>query len=602
MTLLKSPVFSLIRDGLHAKAGWVLSSLLATTLAAVFEGGTFGVILLALRVVNEGPPAVLGPGAAALNRHHEVFAWIAHLGSLRLFAGLIALAVLLQALRSALTCVGISASVNVGTFVQVRLQRATYAQVMRLSYACASRYRTGDLTDVVATPAVALFEIITIANDFIVGAFTILCYAFLLLKISVTLTAAALLLFGLTTHLQRRLVRGIRDRSVQMSRAGAHVSQQLVETVSALRTIHSFNRQSRAVADIGTTIDEMAGHTRRIHRTIAVLRPLSETLSVAAVGALLIGSFFLLDGGTSTVPQLLVFAALLNRMAGRTTQMMANVADIAKRIGPLQRASEMLHPDDKTFLVTDGKQWPGLHDAIRFESVTLRYENTAANALNEVSFAIPRGTVTALVGGSGAGKSSIADLLLRLYNPTAGRITADDIDIHQYSLASWLDTISVVSQDTFLFGASIRDNIRFGRPNSSDEQVIAASRVANAHGFIETLPCGYDTVVGERGYGLSGGQRQRIALARAVLREPPILILDEATSALDSVSELLIQDALERFSQQRTVLIIAHRLSTVRRAHQILLVENGRVTEQGSHRELIGLGGQYERYWRLQSR
>jgi ATP-binding cassette subfamily B protein/subfamily B ATP-binding cassette protein MsbA len=209
--------------------------------------------------------------------------------------------------------------------------------------------------------------------------------------------------------------------------------------------------------------------------------------------------------------------------------------------------------------------------------------------------------VSALVGGSGAGKSTIADLLLRLFDPTSGQILVDTVPLSEYSLASWRRHLGVVSQDTFLFTTSVRENIRFGLPEASDTDVEEAARLANADTFIRSLPQGYETVVGEAGHGLSGGQRQRIALARAILRRPDILILDEATSALDSASERLIQEALDAFSRQRTVVIIAHRLSTISQANQILLVEDGRILERGSHHELLRLDGRYARYWSIQS-
>jgi len=205
------------------------------------------------------------------------------------------------------------------------------------------------------------------------------------------------------------------------------------------------------------------------------------------------------------------------------------------------------------------------------------------------------------VGSSGAGKSTIADLLLRLYDPSGGSIVADGKAINDYSLSSWRQRLGVVSQDTMLFTNTVRENIRFGRADAADADVEAAARLANAHEFIAALPDGYDTVVGEGGHGLSGGQRQRLALARAIIRQPEILVLDEATSALDSASEELIQKALEAFSRERTVLVIAHRLSTISRADQILLVEGGRVVESGKHQELLDRDGHYARYWRLQS-
>jgi ATP-binding cassette subfamily B protein/subfamily B ATP-binding cassette protein MsbA len=205
------------------------------------------------------------------------------------------------------------------------------------------------------------------------------------------------------------------------------------------------------------------------------------------------------------------------------------------------------------------------------------------------------------VGESGAGKSSIADLLIGLYEPTSGQVLVDGLALQSYSLESWRKGLGVVGQDTFIFNQSILENIRYGLPQATADEVRDAAHLAQADGFISSLPQGYDTVVGERGYRLSGGQRQRIALARAILMQPEILILDEATSALDSQSERLVQEALNQFERDRTVLVIAHRLSTIVRADQIIVLEKGQVVEQGNHQELLELDGKYAHYWALQS-
>ena len=220
--------------------------------------------------------------------------------------------------------------------------------------------------------------------------------------------------------------------------------------------------------------------------------------------------------------------------------------------------------------------------------------------LDGVSFEIAAGERVALVGPSGSGKTTLAALLPRLYDTVSGQITIDGIDIRDYSLKALRQGIAVVQQDSFLFSGTIRENLIYGRPDATDEQVIAAAQAANAHGFITALPDGYDTMLGERGVNLSGGQRQRLSIARAILKDPRILILDEATSALDAESEILVQQALNRLMQGRTCLIIAHRLSTVRNAHRILALQDGKIVEAGDHDELISRNGLYARLVRHQ--
>jgi subfamily B ATP-binding cassette protein MsbA len=247
----------------------------------------------------------------------------------------------------------------------------------------------------------------------------------------------------------------------------------------------------------------------------------------------------------------------------------------------------------------DARVFAGFTDAFRFEDVSFHYR-TGEPVLHDLSFEVRPGEVVALVGPSGGGKSTLVDLAARFYDPTSGRITVDGVDLREFGARSLRAQLGIVTQDTVLFHDTVRNNIAYALPNASEAQVEAAARAANAHEFITRLPEGYDTVLGERALRLSGGQRQRIAIARAILRDPPMLIFDEATSALDSESERLVQDAIERLLRGRTVFVIAHRLSTVRNADLILVIDGGRIVERGTHDELLAAGGLYRKLYRLQ--
>jgi subfamily B ATP-binding cassette protein MsbA len=245
------------------------------------------------------------------------------------------------------------------------------------------------------------------------------------------------------------------------------------------------------------------------------------------------------------------------------------------------------------------RPFPGIEREIHFDGVSFAYR-AGETVLEDVDVVVPRGSVLALVGPSGAGKTTLLDLLGRFYEPTEGRITVDGTDLREFSITSLRESLGIVSQETVLFHDTVRANIAYGMPDVSDEAVERAARAANAHDFVTALPDGYDTVVGERGAELSGGQRQRIAIARAILRDPPILIFDEATSALDTESERLVQAAIERLLAGRTVFVIAHRLSTVQRSDRIVVLDDGRVVERGTHAELLARGGLYRRLYELQ--
>ncbi len=307
------------------------------------------------------------------------------------------------------------------------------------------------------------------------------------------------------------------------------------------------------------------------------------------------------NAGRSAMPQLLAFVFVFYRLIPRLSAT-NNFLALAGQYWPfVDRIAQLLRTDDKEYMADGAHPFAGLRRTIEFRNVSLHYLEGEPWAVKDLSCVIPKGSLTALVGTSGSGKSSVADLVLRLFDPTAGEVLVDGIDLRQLNLACWRGSIGVVGQDTFLFNATVRENLTFGRPDAGESEVLAAARAANVHEFVERLANGYNTVIGDQGYRLSGGQRQRLALARAILREPEILVLDEATSDLDSRSEQLIQKSLDSQRGERTILVIAHRLSTVARADQILVLSQGQLVEQGTHDELLAWNGHYAQFWRLQS-
>jgi ABC-type multidrug transport system fused ATPase/permease subunit len=274
---------------------------------------------------------------------------------------------------------------------------------------------------------------------------------------------------------------------------------------------------------------------------------------------------------------------------------------MAAGMGAADRVWQVLDTPPSIADAPGARALPPLADAIRFERVSFAYSPDRP-VLHDVDFTVRRGEVVALVGTSGAGKSTTLDLLARFHDPVSGRVTMDGNDLRGITLASLRRQLGVVTQETILFHDTVLANIAFGLDRVDDAAVEAAARAAHAHDFVSRLPQGYDTVIGDRGVLLSGGERQRIAIARALLRNPPVLLLDEATSALDTESERLVQDALERLMHDRTVLVIAHRLSTVQHADRILVFEGGRIVEQGRHDELLAKGGAYRRLHDMQFR
>jgi ATP-binding cassette subfamily B protein len=294
--------------------------------------------------------------------------------------------------------------------------------------------------------------------------------------------------------------------------------------------------------------------------------------------------------GAVSIGTVIAFTTLQARLFFPVGSLLGVSLDVQTSLALFDRVFEYL---DQPIDIEEGTQTlENPRGDVVFEEVWFRYDD-AAWTLQDVSFEVPAGTKTALVGETGSGKTTAGYLVARLYDATKGRVTIDGVDVRELTFESLADAVGVVSQETYLFHATVRENLRFARPEATDEEVEEAARAAQIHALIATLPEGYETVVGERGYRFSGGERQRIAIARTILRNPPILVLDEATSALDTQTERAVQQALERLAEGRTTIAIAHRLSTVRDADQIVVLDRGRVAEIGAHEELIVAGGRY---------
>jgi len=483
------------------------------------------------------------------------------------------------------------------------LRHAVFSHLQRLPLTWFSRTRTGQviarvLTDTEQTKAV----LAEVATRSIQNLATILVTVVILFRMSPRLTLVALVIAPAVMAVLQPVLRKLRKGHRRLRQEYGEMTSVLQEVVSGIRLVKSFRGESYEDARfLGASAHYSRGMTR-MQRLALLAGPLTEVLgTIIALGVLWIGAREVLQTQTMDGGILITFMVLVMRLLQPIKQLSQAPTTAQQSLAAAERLFEVLDQPTETATDRGTRALDGVRDGVAFESVDFSYG--AESVLHDISFTAPRGSVVALVGASGAGKSTLVDLIPRFIEPTAGRITIDGVDTRELRLEALRSLTGIVSQDTVLFHDTVRANIAYGAESRySQAQIEAAARAANAHDFIVALPQGYDTVLGERGTRLSGGQRQRLAIARALLTDPPILILDEATSALDTESERLVQEAIDRLLAGRTVFVIAHRLSTVVHAAQILVMEQGRIVERGTHAELLARGGAYARLHAMQQR
>ena len=412
----------------------------------------------------------------------------------------------------------------------------------------------------------------------------------------VTLASVPVLLVGIQ-GLLRRLRRHSRARAEEMGEITATVAERL----GAIRLIRAYGGEEWESQRFQDQANRYRQRVIRTQRFSSLTSPVSEVFGGAVIILLVwAGTSPGLTGGALSPEGLIVFLVAALKLMAPLKSITQFPGVMAVALAGAERVFEVLdRPAAEP--AAEGGLPARFEREIRFDRVSFSYHGED-QVLSGITLTVPRGTVVALVGPSGAGKTTLADLLPRFHDPTTGRVLLDGVPLTEFSRRSLRALMGVVGQDTLLLNDTVHGNISYGRPATGREEVEAAARAANAHEFIAALPLGYETLLGERGTRLSGGQRQRIAIARALLRDPPILILDEATSALDTESERLVQEAIDRLMQDRTVLVIAHRLATVRHADEIVVLEDGRIVQRGRHQELLREGGPYRRLYELQFR
>jgi ATP-binding cassette, subfamily B, bacterial MsbA len=456
--------------------------------------------------------------------------------------------------------------------------------------------KSGELVNILTNEMERIRQLVGGIAFFITRSFAIVVYSASLFMLSWKMSIVAILLFSLVAVGLSTLNKQIRERSFGITKANDNFTSRTLEFIQGIRTIHAFSTQEFERKRYYEASEKIVNTVKSIDVIALVVKPVAESVSTLILISMIIVA---LVTGLMKVSALLTFFFVLFRIIPMTQDLNGVVAFLTTQSGAVENIKNLLKTDDKIYFQNGTIKFLGLKRSIDLVSVDFDY-GLNQRVLHNITLSIKQGEMTALIGSSGAGKTTLADLIPRFHDASDGYIYIDEVDIRKFEINSLRRQIAVVSQDTFIFNTSVWKNIAYGTPKVTETEIKEAARLANALEFILEMPEGFNTQLGDRGVRLSGGQRQRIAIARALLRNPEILILDEATSALDSVSERLIQESLEKLSAGRTVIAIAHRLSTIAKANKVVVLEQGRIVEQGKYQELLEQKGKLWQYHQMQ--
>ena len=513
-----------------------------------------------------------------------------------LMAGLLA-AYLLRALAQYIVTVY---GHELGVRVEADMREDIFSKVQSLSFSFFDKHRTGKLMSRMTTD---LFDITELAHHgpetvlqsvlTVVGAFAILA------AVRWELALVLFLLLPVLLFVVMRLRLSLRERSLDVKRETAEINTAVEAGVSGIRTVKAFANEQDAMEKFHASNEKFKSVKKKYYRIFGLFNASTEfAMAVMQLVTLALGGVFIMQGKMDAV-DLITFSLYVTVFITPIRKLTQFVEQFQKGSSGFLRFLEIMRTEPDVKDAPDAEELTGVRGGVEYRDVSFRYE-AGDEILSHVNLTVAPGETLALVGPSGSGKTTLSQLLPRFYDVTGGAVLVDGKDVRRVTQSSLHRYIGIIQQDVFLFAATVRENIRYGRPDATDEEVARAAIMASIHDEIMEMPQGYDTFVGERGVMLSGGQKQRIAIARVFLKNPPILVLDEATSALDSVTEAAIQASLEKLSRGRTTIVVAHRLATVRNADHIAVIDKEGISEYGTHAELMEKNGMYAALWNTQ--